>query len=230
MGRATITGAYKEQPILKRFSEATWEEIIYACQKNLIPDNWNVGDQNTMVIGTKTYIIDIIGENHDEYADRSGVAPLTFQMHNCLSETFRMRASSTNSGGWESSSMRTTYLPEILATMPAAVKAGIKEVRKITSTGNANTNLDATSDKLFLLSEVEVFGYAPNSVSGEGTQYAYYANGGSKLKYISGSEAYWWERSPRKTDTASFCLVRSDGTASRAVANNYYGVSFAFCF
>lgn len=233
MGVAFIAGAYKERPIAKSFSEATWEEIIYACKKNLVPENWNIGDQNTMLINGNTYIIDIIGKNHDEYADRNGVAPLTFQMHDCYETTYRMRGSNTNNGGWDSSSMYSSYLPEILALMPVEVQAGIKEVRKITSAGNTLTNLEASSNKLFLLSEIEVLGKITNSISGEGTQYAYYAYGGDTRKNNSGSYGAWWLRSPVGKYSSDFCLVVNNadkGVPGYTSASEYRGVSFAFCF
>lgn len=230
MGRAFVAGAYAERPIAKSFSEATWEEIIYACKKNLVPDNWNIGDQNTMLINGSTRIIDIIGKNHDEYYDRSGIAPLTFQLHDCY-ESVRMRGSSTNTGGWEASNVYKTYLPETLALMPAEVQAGIKEIRKITSGGNGNENLVASANKLFLLSEVEVMGDAKWSFPGEGTQYAYYANGGSRQKYLNGALAGWWMRSPSGAfSTTSFCYIDSYGNSDYHVASNYTAMSFAFCF
>ncbi len=34
-----------------------------------VPDTWNVGDSCMMAFGKKNYQIDIIGKNHDDYAD-----------------------------------------------------------------------------------------------------------------------------------------------------------------
>ena len=65
------------------FSKNSWRTIIAACQNKQVPDTWNVGDSCMMAFGKKNYQIDIIGKNHDDYADGSGKAPLTFQMHTC---------------------------------------------------------------------------------------------------------------------------------------------------
>ena len=46
--------------------------IIAACQNKQVPDTWNVGDSCMMAFGKKNYQIDIIGKNHDDYADGSG--------------------------------------------------------------------------------------------------------------------------------------------------------------
>ena len=83
--------------------------------------------------------------------------------------------------------------------------------------------------KLFLLSEVEIFGSTTYSVSGEGTQYAYYKAGNSKVKNVSGSAYAWWERSPYASNTAGFCFVASNGNADGSGASSSFGVAFGFC-
>lgn len=213
------------------FANNTWEQIISACESGSVPDTWVVGDQKTMTINGVDYAIDIIGKNHDTYADGSGTAPLTFQLHDCYGTKYGMNSSNTNSGGWSSCNMRTTTLPAILALMPSEVQSAIKEVSKKTSAGSQSTTINTTADKLFLLSEVEVLGSSANkSVSGEGTQYEYYSAGNSKVKNLNGSANYWWERSPRSTNSTYFCLVSQTGGSSAVSASGNYGVSFAFCF
>lgn len=182
-----------------------------------------------MLIGGKNYRIDIIGKHHDTYA-AGGTAPLTFQMHDCYDDTKQMNSRNTNSGGWTNCAMRSTHLPAILALMPAEVQAAIKEVQKKTSAGNKSSSIQTTNDKLFLLSEIEIFGSTTNSFAGEGTQYAYYQAGNSKVKNRSGSASYWWERSPRSVDSVRFCAVLSDGFAMFDGAGYSNGVAFGFCF
>ena len=211
------------------FADNTWAQIIKACQRGTVPETWAVGDQKTMTINGISYQIDIIGKNHDTYAS-GGKAPLTFQMHDCYGETKNMNSSSTNSGGWTSCAMRSTHLPAILALMPTEVQNGIREVNKLTSAGNLSSTINTTADKLFLLSEVEIFGSTSYSAAGEGTQYDYYKAGNSKVKKLNGSAAYWWERSPRASFDKYFCVVHSGGSARSADAKNSYGVAFCFCF
>lgn len=183
-----------------------------------------------MLIGGKNYRIDIIGKNHDTYAS-GGTAPLTFQMHDCYDETKQMNSSNTNSVGWTNCAMRSTHLPAILALMPAEVKAAIREVQKKSSAGNQSSSIQTTNDKLFLLSEIEIFGSTTYSFAGEGTQYAYYQAGNSKVKRRPGGGALgWWERSPRSSNSADFCRVYSDGDAGANTASNSRGVAFGFCF
>ena len=212
------------------FGNNSWAAIIKACHEKQVPDTWKVGDSCNMTIGNKTYAIDIIGKNHDDYADGSGKAPLTFQMHDCYADTKAMNRSNTNSGGWKNSAMHTTHLPAILALMPTEVQNGIREVSKKASVGGASSTIETVSDKLFLLSEVEIFGSTRHSAAGEGTQYDYYKAGNSKVKKWNGSAAAWWERSPSAGSSTSFNVVSSSGSENGDIADNARGVAFGFCF
>lgn len=211
------------------FADNDWASIIEACHSGSVPSTWVVGNSKTMTINGASYQVDIIGKNHDTYAS-GGKAPLTFQLHDCYGETKNMNSSSTNSGGWKNSAMRTTHLPAILALMPTEVQNGIREVSKKASVGGASSTIETVSDKLFLLSEVEIFGSTSYSAAGEGTQYDYYKAGNSKVKNRNGSAAGWWERSPRASNSARFCLVVSDGNAGDGGASYAFGVAFGFCF
>lgn len=219
-----ITFAPAYDPV---FANNTWEQIIEACHNNEVPDTWKVADQKPMTINGSDYLIDIIGKNHDDYSDGSGKAPLTFQMHNCYGEQ-KMNNSNTNVRGWGSSDMRIKRLPAILALMPTEVQNGIREVKKLTSAGNADNTIKATADKLFLPSEIEIFGKITYAKSGEGTQYDYYKAGNSPVKYYGSNTTEWWERSPMAKNTTYFCSVRS--YANSSIANALRGVAFAFCF
>lgn len=212
------------------FANNTWEQIIEACHNNAVPDTWKVADHKPMTINGVGYQIDIIGKNHDDYADGSGKAPLTFQMHDCYRKQYAMNASDTTVGGWGSSDMRIKRLPAILALMPAAVQSGIREVNKLTSDGDGSNTINTTADKLFLLSEVEIFIDRNYSYGGEGTQYVYYKTDTRKVKNYNGSEGTWWDRSPSRNNRTYFCNVSSRGLKSHHAAGNRYGVAFAFCF
>lgn len=216
------------------FANNDWATIIKLCQENRIPDAWHIGDSCSMTINNKTYAIDIIGKNHDDYADGSGKAPLTFQLHDCYQTTYGMKTSTSNSGGWERSTMRTNYLPTILEHMPADVKRSIREVNKSTTIGGASSTIKTVSDKLFLLSEIEITGSNTYTVAGEGSRYDYYASGGSRKKKLDGTYNTWWSRSPVSKNSADqpnrFVDVYEDGDVGNDRSNMKAGVSFAFCF
>lgn len=217
-------------PYEANFADNTLAQIITACQRGIVPETWAVGNSKTMTIGGTDYTFDIIGKYHDDYADGSGKAPLTLQMHDCYATIYAMNNLAANNIGWHNCEMRTTRLPAILALMPTEVQAGIREVTKKTSVGGASSTIAPVSDKLFLLSEVEIFGAATYSAAGEGTQYDYYKAGNSKVKKRSGAAAYWWERSPLIQNARRFCQCTADGSTATADTSAARSVAFAFCF
>ena len=153
------------------FANNSWEAIIASCQSGSVPNSWAVGDSKMMTINGVDYQIDIIGKNHDDYADGSGKAPLTFQMHDCYATKYVMDDATVSEYIWEYSAIRTIYLPAIAALMPSEVQDGIKEVEKKTAVGTIGNNvINTIAESLFLLSEIEVFGTVGQSNSGEGKQ------------------------------------------------------------
>lgn len=233
MGKAIVAGGclnpQKPNPYDPVFANNTWSDIIAACQNNNIPDTWNVGDSKAMTINGTSYAIDIIGKNHDTYSDGSGKAPLTFQMHDCYAEKNQM-CTGMVFDGWTDSPMRTEHLPAILKLMPSEVQTGVREVNKLTCENGNSSNIVSTTDKLFLLSEIEIFGVVSCSKAGEGTQYEYYVAGNSKIKKIGTTAEAWWERSPYKSEFNNCCVVTSSGNAD--CTSGYYtrAIAFAFCF
>ena len=161
---------------------------------------------------------------------------------------FAMNASDTNSGGWESSKMRTNicgtslsiYSGTILAVIPAALRAVLKPVTKYTDNtanggGSMASYVTATTDYFFLLSEFEVFGSISNGNTNEKNkqaQYAYYSAGNSKIKYKHNGPstvAYWWLRSPRAVSANAFMFVYTGGTVSATSPNYSLGFAPGFC-
>ena len=232
MGKVIMSGIV---PLLtvpgypENFADATWAEIIEACQKKRVPDTWAVGSQKTMAINGTDYAIDIIGKNHDTYSDGSGAAPLTFQLHDCYGAgKYTMNSKDSNSGGWAKTVMRSTHLPAILALMPSEAQSAIREVDKLTCADSASTTVSTTADKLFLLSEIEILGSHTLTYGDEGTQYDYYKAGNPAWKKISGSYDEWWMRT--LYSSKYFCIVNASGAAKTDYSSNTNGVSFAFCF
>lgn len=198
----------------------------------------SVGDQVTLALNGTNYTFDVIGFNHDTLTTAAsygantatGKAGMTLQMHDLFATTYTMNSSNTNSGGWKSSAMRTSTMATMKGYLPDDWEAIIKPVNKASGTGGGSSSgTETVSDSCFLLAEIEVFGSTTYSVSGEGSQYAYYKAGNSKVKNRSGSADGWWERSPYSGGSSYFCFVGSGGSAYRLGANDSFGVAFGFC-
>ena len=214
-------------------SDITNETSVIYLDKGDIHRKVSIGDQVTLSLNGTNYAFDIIGFNHDTLTDANaygkatatGKAGITVQMHDLFETGYKMNSSNTNSGGWKSSAMRTSTMPLMKGYMPTAWQTAIKPVNKASGTGGSSSGgTETVSDSCFLLAEIEIFGSATNSVSGEGTQYAYYKAGNSKKR-----SHFWWERSPNSGTMGYFCAVNSMGNATNAAATYRYGVAFGFC-
>ena len=226
------------------FADNTWEQIIHACQNNAVPENWKVGDKKVMVIDGKDVEITIIGKNHDTYADGSGIAPLTFQTG--IVEKHTMNSSPTNAGGWTNSSMRSYLNSQLINKIDSNIGSQIKAVTKITNIGYVDagnklptsTNICTTSDKLFLLSIMEIDGEQSSSKYGkdvscynqEGKQYDFYIGNSSREQKYQGQTTGWWLRTPYHDYNINFSNVNNYGNIEHPSSTYALGVSFGFCF
>ena len=219
-------------------SDITNETAVIYLDKGDIHRKVSIGDQVTLSLNGTNYTFDIIGFNHDTLTDTAaygeetatGKAGITFQMHDLFATFYPMNSSNTNSGGWKSSTMRTSTMATMKGYLPAAWQTAIKPVNKASGTGGGSSSgTETVSDSCFLLAEIEVFGSTTYSVSEEGTQYAYYKAGNSKVKNMDGSASHWYERSPLSGDGNDFCMVSKYGDASASNVTLRPGVAFGFC-
>lgn len=193
----------------------------------------------------KTMTYRIIGINHDDLADGSGKAGLTF-LATSTNISSRVNATNVNAGGWEASELRAKMNSgDIWNLMPSDFQSKVKTVRKLTNNvGGGSTNkgaaVTATADKLFLLSHSEIaetpyIGWSDYSWIGcEGTQYEAF-----KGKVTQGYGNYpaiainssWWERSVRPDYFTDFLDVFGNGNPSSCYIATYpYCVCPAWCF
>ena len=198
--------------------------VVYAKAKAAMDSGttWSV----KLTIG-KTMTYRIIGINHDDLADGSGKAGLTFWATNDAVGAFGMNRTDNNAGGWEKSKLRTKMNSgEIWSLLPGDFQSKVKTVRKLTNNvGGGSANKDAavtaTSDRLFLLSYSEI---VPTScwtsvfpwTSSEGTQYEVFK--GKVTQNSSGNDCLriggyfsWWERSVCPDGIGYFLSVDSAG-------------------
>ena len=129
----------------------------------------------------------------------------------------------------------------LMAALPANLRAVMRFATKYTDnegTGSSvNGYVTASQDYLPLLAEFEVRGdhYIANGEEQKyQMQYAYYANGNSKVKYrqtSTGSAVKWWLRSPYANNASSasrFIYIDDDGTTDSISASYSFGVAPIF--
>lgn len=224
-------------------------DIIAAAAKSGQAANyWSVGDKVGIAVNgsfgglsyNNTVYAFILGFNHNSSVEggnsihfqfgktAAGVDIAFVNSYGSTSTGFCMNTSNTNSGGWNNSYMRKTICPAFLAALPTAWQNIIAACTKYSDNtgGGSNTAsyVTATSDKIWLLSEMEVQGtrsYANSAEANYQKQYDYYRNGNSKVKYqhtATTSACYWWLRSVYASSANYFCYVSTGGSASSGYA------------
>lgn len=168
----------------KSLEDYTWEEIAQISANGLASTKWSVGDTKTITLSTGEVVkARIIGFNHDDLADGTGKAGITFDFENCL-ETTRVIDSDLWTFGWTECSMRTVHANEIFSQLPVDLQGAIKTVTKKNATSGRNDTVALTDDKLFLLSVGEIYGTTYHGPENSYTniadvgdeQYEYFAN------------------------------------------------------
>lgn len=207
------------------FGDNSWENIVWACNNNAVPDTWAIGDKKFLQVGSENIEVAIADKNHDDLPD-GGKAALTFTMTGITTTERSMNNSNTNTGSFYGSNMYSYLKDTILPQFPEVVKNNVKTVVKRTSQGNKSTAIRTDNMPIWLFSAVEC-GLSGNYVaSDEGTAYPYYTN----TTRQKGNE--WWLRSPVTNSSTSFCFINITGTLYIGLngdAGYSNGVSFGFC-
>ena len=209
--------------------------VVYAKAKSAM----NAGTKwSVMLTNGETMEYKIIGINHDNLADGSGKAGLTFEATNQAMGKQRMNSANTNVGGWEKSELRSRLNSgDLWSLLPGELRSKAKAVTKMTDNkrdGSAGTP-SATTDKVFLLSMAEVYGnlksYDTRFGAHDGTQYEYHASRGVALS-IPGENSpdfYRWTRSVI-SPTEGFMVVYTNGTNNGGYPADAFSVLPAWCF
>jgi hypothetical protein len=173
-----------------------------------ISDYWAVGDKRSVTLSAmsatgvdeshreQTVEFAIAGFDHDDLSTpinghtKSAVA-LTqvdcLMSEGCTTEQNNkelgyMNSTNNTSGGWYSCARRTWCNNVYFNSIPEELRNIIKEVNKLTSAGLGSTTINTTTDKVFLISEIEEFGTTTNTAVGEGEQYPYYEISSNRYK------------------------------------------------
>lgn len=170
----------------------------------------------TSTAGTYTYAVmgfnNFALTNKSNYGGTHNTAGLTFGAVDCVMNA-KMNSSNTNNGGWGNCLMRTSTMRTLKNGMPTT----LAQV-KVPYVDYKNQNVVLYSDDyMFLPAEKEVFGtrkHSPEAEANALTQFAYYKNGGNKIKSLSGSAVLWWLRSVYSNYDQHFNYVDGYGHVS----------------
>ena len=190
------------------------------------------GDTINVTSTAGTYAYAVMGFNNfalinqANYGGTHTTAGLTFGAVDCVGE-YPMNSSDTNMGGWKSSLMRTSTMPTLQSGMP-----GTLAQVKVPYVDYGQSTVWYSDDYMFLPAQKEVLGtneWAPSAEADALTQFAYYKNGGSKIKRLSGSADSWWVRTVYSDFIVSFNCVSSSGSYNNSPASSSLGAAPCFC-
>lgn len=221
-----------------------------------IADYWAVGDTRSVSLSAMAAtgvgeshraqtVQFVIGDfDHDDLAtpiNGHSKASVTLLQKDCLMDASGkvepgcMNVNDTNSGGWKNCARRTWCNNVFFAALPSAWQSMVKTVNKKTFLGTSSTAIDDTQDKIFLASEIEIFGLIFCTAGyGEGAQYQYYKNSTANIfkmpkKQSSYNSCNYWERSPHASSGVHFCAVNERGTSDFYYAHNPLGIAPCTC-
>ena len=248
------------------FNEAAWDFIKAATTSGKASSYWKIGDRKEVVLNgtvgdkvfsnTTTYCY-ILGFDHNASIESNGahalhigfgasalsggayIAYCDSKYNSSVSSTgyFSMNSSNTNSGGWNSCQMKSTICPAFKNALPSDLRNNIRAVTKWQNNG-ASTSGQSSSNEIWLLSEMEIFGSALNSkYTANQVQYDFYKgvadwSAAPKIKYkdTSTSETVnWGERSASSNNTNNFCSVNTNGNAYGNYGNSSLGFAPCLC-
>ena len=167
------------------------------------------------------------------------VAPYnyTFTHHKAKITNSGASSSATNNVGWSGSVIRQKFLPKLLEAMPNEWTGVMNYAIKYTYNPSASA-VTSESDKLFILSEYEVYGSHNAAHADEANyqaRYSYFtgslAPAGRRFPANSdtGQPAAYWLRSPATEDgTTRYCCVSEIGTEE--VKGSRYSLAIVPCF
>ena len=147
----------------------------------------------------------------------------------------------TSTGGWESSDIRKYLNSEdaFISKLPTKLKNSIIDTTVISGHNNLETSNFNTTDKIYLLDSVEIYGSSfidsKHTAKEYERQLDYYNEQGiSERNYIGAAKEYqnrnntWWLRSSSTDGEYYFFLVTSSGSSYNDTVNVERGVSPAF--
>ena len=229
-----------------------------------ITDYWSVGDTRTVSLSSmvattvgephRQQSVEFVigGFDHDDltnHINNHTKAAVTLLQKDCLMDTSAdygtgdgstntengyMSSRQSNEGGWSSCGRRGWCNDTYFYALPQTFRELIKTVNKKTSVGNNSSTIETVQDKVFLASEIEIFGSTSYSFAGEGTQYQYYKNAIAnryKMPRWTGNNVsnFYFMRSPCNNNTTGFCVVNGSGVPNTRYANATAGIAPCVC-
>jgi len=232
------------------FSTDSWATIQKAVQNNNT-SVYNVGDTKSVTINGNNYMVRIANKSTAQNCGNSDYSQtacgFVVEFADIIT-TMKMRDTATNVGGYPTTLVFDYLNNTLLGQLPNDLQSVIEPTRVISGYGTSDSaNFISTSQKLYLLSGVEVHGADEyDTAASTTTQLDYYVDmpseaydpcggcGATAYKYpravkqYNSSNTWWWLRPAISFASNSFRNIANGGTLGDNIASNTSGVSPAF--
>jgi len=230
------------------FATDSWKTIINAVKNNNI-GKYNVGDTKTINMGTYgTHTLRIANTSTPSECSGTGFSQTAcgFVLEFAdLITTHPMNDSTTNTGGWPATTMRTFVNDSIYNALPSDLRNSIINTTVVSGIGSSDSSGSATcfksTDKLYLLAPREIYNNYDGTYDTANSltrTLDYYITQGVTTTNYSGAikrgenisyNQWWWLRNANSQLNYSFSMVYDNGSfINNFGANQSIGVSPAF--
>lgn len=249
-------GAFSEGVTPKAYDPVlnnnTWAQIDAVCTEGIAPSVWEIGDEKDItVLDGETVTVVILDFDHDDLADSSGKAAISFGMKNLLATTRRI--ASDNRYGvlpFNSTELYSWINNTLYPSIQEDCKTYIRSVSKTSYTVDFDSREPASrastySCFAFLFSVTEI-GLTVSDGKSYSTVYPYYSTASKRIKKLAngaGNASSWSTRDLENDNnrgmyyyTSGYCvgangtlLSRDGNDSSPSNVKNQFGVCFGFC-
>ena len=245
-GGTSSPGYFTSIPEPNSFSSDSWMTIVKAVKSGNI-SKYNVGDTKTVNLGTYgTHTLRVANISKSDSCGNSGYSEsgcgFVIEFADIITNRV-INSTSTTRGSWSATTIRTFVNNDIYNLLPTDLKNGILNTYVITGHGNSESNNSASTDKLYLLSPIEIYGSVSityDSANNVTNQLDYYKQNNVSLNSYdsaikntvvsggTGSASAWWTRTPAQIMDGQFMMVTNTGNLYSTYLTQQLGVSPAF--
>ena len=228
------------------FSTDSWSTIISSVKANN-KRGYKVGDTKEIDLGTYgTHTLRVANISKSDSCGNSGYSEsgcgFVIEFADIITNRV-INSTSTTRGSWSATTIRTFVNNDIYNLLPTDLKNGILNTNVITGHGNSESNNSTSTDKLYLLSPIEIYGSVSttyDSAINVTNQLDYYKQNNVSLKSYdsaikntvvsggTGSVNAWWTRTPAQIMDGQFMMVTDTGNLYSTYLTQELGVSPAF--
>ena len=228
------------------FSTDSWSTIISSVKANN-KRGYKVGNTKKIDLGTYgTHTLRVANISKSDSCGNSGYSEsgcgFVIEFADIITNRV-INSTSTTRGSWSATTIRTFVNNDIYNLLPTDLKNGILNTNVITGHGNSESNNSTSTDKLYLLSPIEIYGSVSTSYDSAinvTNQLDYYKQNNVSLKSYdsaikntvvsggTGSANAWWTRTPAQMMDGQFMIITGTGNLYSTYLTQELGVSPAF--